>query len=180
MQQPELAQLVDRLVGHHDSVTVVPLLLSYGFHLEVDVAAAIAPHPNARSTGQLGPHPVLADVLADRLTEAGARSGEPVVLAVAGSSRPAARHDAEQMRQLLSSRWGGSVGLGFLSAVTPTVADALLDSPAAAVAAYLIGPGFFQRKLAQVAAEVGTACIAQPLGADPRLADLVVAAYRAG
>ncbi len=175
VQRPELPDVVNDLAAQHDSVTVVPLLLSYGFHVEVDVARAVERHANARSTGQLGPHPVLAGVLADRLREAGTAADGPVVLAVAGSSRPAARDDAEAMRELLAQRWAGPVELGYLAAAQPSVAEAVATVPGAYVASYLIGPGFFQRKLERDA--TGAVGVTAPLGADPRLADLVVQNY---
>ena len=45
-----------------------------------------------------------------------------------------------------------------------------------AVASYLIGPGFFQRKLARAGGDV----VAQPLGAHPGLVSVVVDRYLSG
>ncbi len=65
-----------------DGAVVVPLLLSSGYHLSFDIAAAV------RGTGvpvarPLGPDPRLVHALADRLDEAGVPGGAPVVLAQA-------------------------------------------------------------------------------------------------
>ena len=114
VQQPELPQVVNELAAHHDSVVVVPLLLSSGFHTEVDVAQAVAAHPHAHAAPALGPHALLAKVLVDRLVDAGATLDASVVLAVAGSSRAAGATDAERMRELLAERWAGTVALGYL------------------------------------------------------------------
>lgn len=70
---------------------VVPLLLSTGFHLRSDLPAACA-----RATSQapvvlgrpLGPDPLLALAQVDRLLEAGAHAGDPLVMVAAGSTDP--------------------------------------------------------------------------------------------
>lgn len=177
VQQPELPQVVNELAAHHDAVVVVPLLLSSGFHTEVDVAQAVAAHPHAHAAPALGPHELLAQVLVDRLVGAGATLDAPVVLAVAGSSRAAGATDAERMRELLAERWAGTVALGYLAARQPSVADAVRvvaaenggDPGAVVVASYLMGPGFFHDRLTGLGARVSA-----PLGDDPRLAELVL------
>lgn len=177
VQQPELPHVVNELAAHHDSVVVVPLLLSSGFHTEVDVAQAVAAHPHAHAAPALGPHALLAKVLVDRLVDAGATLDASVVLAVAGSSRAAGATDAERMRELLAERWAGTVALGYLSARQPSVADAVRvvaaehggDPSEVVVASYLIGPGFFHDRLGGLGARVSA-----PLGDDPRLAELVL------
>lgn len=181
VQSPRLPEVVNGLAAQHDSVTIVPVLLSSGFHTEVDVAAACAAHPNARSAPALGPHPVLAQVLGERLEQAGAGSHDPVVLAVAGSSRDAGARDAELMRRQLAQVRPGPVTLAYLSAREPSVPDAVASTRAAhpgarvAVATYLIGPGFFHDRLLAAGADL----VADPLGDDPRLARLVLARFEA-
>lgn len=182
VQQPELPHVVNELAAHHDSVVVVPLLLSSGFHTEVDVAQAVAAHPHAHAAPALGPHALLAQVLVDRLVDAGATLDASVVLAVAGSSRAAGATDAERMRELLAERWAGTVALGYLSARQPSVDDAVRvvaaehggDPGAVVVASYLMGPGFFHDRLTGLGARVSA-----PLGDDPRLAELVLRRFEA-
>ena len=182
VQDPELATMLAGLGGLGDSTAFavcVPLLLSRGFHTMVDIEQAAADRP-VRVAPALGPDPVLAAVLLDRLAEAGVRPDDAVVLAVAGSSRPEGGADAEAMRGLLAERWGGPVSVGYLSAAEPSVPDAVRaargDGRArVALAAYLLGPGHFRRRLESAGADV----VAAPLGADPRLADHVVERYRA-
>lgn len=178
VQTPDLPQVVDELGPQHDSVVVVPLLLSSGFHTEVDVAQAVGAHPNAAAAPAFGPHALLADVLVDRLVECGAPADGPVVLAVAGSTRTAGAADAERMRELLDDVWDGPVGLGYLAAREPSVADAVRGGVEGrtdvTVATYLIGPGFFHDRLRKLGVRV-----AEPLGDDPRLAELVVRRFEA-
>src|SRR5262249_24543227 len=83
--RPSLAEALAQLRG---DVVIVPLLLGAGYHVRVDIprALAAAPWVRARVAESLGPDPLLAEVLADRLAEAGARPGDEVVLAAAGSS----------------------------------------------------------------------------------------------
>ncbi|MEU6346786.1 CbiX/SirB N-terminal domain-containing protein, partial [Streptomyces sp. NPDC046977] len=71
---PSLPEALARLDGE---VVVVPLLLGAGYHLRVDIPAALAaaPHLRARVAPALGPDPLLADVLTDRLAEAGWGAG---------------------------------------------------------------------------------------------------------
>lgn len=170
VQQPAVADVVGALVPEHDEVVVVPLLFCGGYHVRVDVANAVAPHVNARSTGALGPSPLIADLLAQRLREAGAEPGDPVVLAAAGSSRPEANADARAQSRMLAEAWGGSVDTAFGSAGTPAVPDAVAanrDRPGArvAVAALLLGEGHFHTKLLRSGADLVTA----PLGAAPQV-----------
>ncbi|MCY1140912.1 sirohydrochlorin chelatase [Actinoplanes sp. Pm04-4] len=87
VQEPKIAE-VARLVP--DAV-VVPLLLSAGYHVRVDIAEAVAGAP-ILVTKPLGPDDVLLDSMLRHLPPADA-----VVLAAAGSSDPAWRADVERL-----------------------------------------------------------------------------------
>lgn len=180
VQEPKLDVVVDRLVAAGHRVVVVPVLLTLGFHTEVDVAEAISPHAGTVvSTGPLGPDPRLEDALVERLREAGAPEGSAVVVAVAGSSRPEAAEVGRGVARAVQERWAGPVTVGFLSAAEPRVSEAVAEaggSGPVAVASYLISPGFFQRRLAEAGGDV----IAQPLGAHPGLVSVVLDRYLAG
>jgi sirohydrochlorin ferrochelatase len=177
---PSLPEALARLRGE---VVLVPLLLGAGYHVRVDIpeALAAAPHLNARVTAALGPHPLLADALTDRLNEAGWRTGDgPVVLAAAGSTDPAANADAAAMATLLRAHHPGrhDVVPAYLCAAGPTPAEAVAALRAAghsrvAVAPYLMGPGFFARR----AADSGGSLTAAPLGTHTSLARLVALRY---
>ncbi|MEU3560255.1 CbiX/SirB N-terminal domain-containing protein, partial [Kitasatospora sp. NPDC006786] len=95
--QPSLPEALAQLA---DAQTVlVPLLISTGYHLRVDLPAALTVIglPLTHLAGALGPQPLLAEALADRLAEAGAAQHAPVVLAGAGSSDPTALADTTRM-----------------------------------------------------------------------------------
>lgn len=182
VQRPTLDEVVDALVAAGERVVIVPVLLTLGYHLEVDVAAAVARHPGRVATsGPLGPHEALVDVLMDRLHDTGVHYRTPVVLGVAGSSRPDAAGVAHAVCEALGERWPGPVTVGFLAAASPSVEDAVADARAVsargrvAVASYLVGRGYFQRRLEGSGGDVTTA----PLGDHPRLVDVVVERYLA-
>ncbi|MFD2841445.1 sirohydrochlorin chelatase [Populibacterium corticicola] len=116
---------------------------------------------------------------------------------------------AELLRIALSERHGEgapAVSIGYLSASSPTVSEtisAAVDAYAVnaeqptepvniVLSSYLLGPGFFQNKLHKIAAEPLTieadsaeetpeinVLVTEPLGADPRLAQIVVERYQA-
>lgn len=183
VQQPKVGDVVDELAAAGVDVTVVPVLLSSGYHTEKDIDGAVDRHRGARSvvvrsTGALGPHELLAAVLVSRLQEAGARPSDSAVLAVAGSTRASGGADARRMMALLQQVWPGPVSIGFCSATTPSVPDAVAAARQAGakrvvVASYLLGPGFFHRMLQKAGADLVT----QPLGADPRVVRLVGERY---
>ena len=90
---------------------VVPLLLSGGYHVHVDIAGAVAGAAGAVAARPLGPDPRLVEVLRDRLVEAGADPRDPltaVVVAAAGSSDPRSVADVEDTADLLQRSLGGA------------------------------------------------------------------------
>lgn len=188
VQQPEVADVVAAAVGHGVPAVVVPLLLSAGFHVHVDVAAAVTV-PGAAAAGALGPDDRLVDILVDRLVNAGAGPGDAVVLAAAGSSDARAQVAVEDLLRRLQASWPhGPVTLGYCSAAQPSVTEAVAMAreglatragrPAGHVvaAAYLLAPGFFLRRLHASGADVVTA----PLAPDARLVDVVLDRYAQG
>ncbi len=180
VQQPGPAQVVADLYDAADPPVIVPLLLSTGYHVEVDIAAVLRDYPGTRASIALGPSELLTDVLVDRVGETGAGAGDAVVFAAAGSSRAAATRDAELARGSFAARWDGPVVLAYGSAGAPTVPDAvaqLRDRVGAArvvIVAYLVGPGHFHDKLHTAGADL----VGAPLGADPRMVELIVRRYR--
>jgi sirohydrochlorin ferrochelatase len=70
VQGPELPEVVAGLPAGETAV-VVPLLLSVGYHVRVDIARAIKRRPDTRAAAPLGPDPRLAALLDQRLREAG-------------------------------------------------------------------------------------------------------------
>ncbi|MGK5685052.1 CbiX/SirB N-terminal domain-containing protein [Actinoplanes sp. URMC 104] len=94
VQEPKVAEVVAAV----PDAVVVPLLLSAGYHVRVDIAEAVA-GTGIPVTRPLGPDDVLLDSLLKHLPPADA-----VVLAAAGSSDPAWRADVESVARLLSEK----------------------------------------------------------------------------
>ncbi|SIS05292.1 sirohydrochlorin chelatase [Williamsia sterculiae] len=156
---------------------VVPAFLASGYHVRTDLPAGIVAsgHHDTVVTPALGPDPVLAQLMMRRLREAGWCPGDGVVLAAAGSSDAQARAEVHVAADQLARLVGGDVPVGFLTSAAPTVVDAVTDfrrinsGRRVFLAAYLLAPGLFHRRLA----ECGADGVADPLGADPMIADLV-------
>lgn len=165
-----------------DDVVVVPLLLSVGHHTAVDISRAVQSHPRASQTAPLGTHPLVADVLADRLKRAlpdGWRQGDHVVLAAAGSSNPSAVRDVEVAAGRLRSRIRVPVSIGFASASTPRIVDAVAAAREAGAqrviaASHVLAPGFFAGLVAGAGADV----VSDPLAPDERIAAIVAERFR--
>lgn len=149
-----------------EGAVVVPMLLARGYHLDVDIPAAA---PGATVADPIGPDPVIAQILADRMTDAGWPEAAPVVLAAAGSSDPRGVADV----RVAAEQLGAVLRVEVTPAFAGTGEPALADLEPAAVASYLLAPGHF----ADVIAGCGAAVVSAPIGADPRLADLVLARY---
>ncbi|MBM2616511.1 sirohydrochlorin chelatase [Actinoplanes sp. LDG1-06] len=160
VQQPRVAEVVPLV----PDAVVVPLLLSAGHHVRVDIADAVA-GTSIPVTRPLGPDDVLLESLVRHLPRADA-----VVLAAAGSSDPAWRADVEALAGRL-----GAAGVGFVSGPGRRVPDIVAGLRAQgartiAVAAYLLADGLFYRSLRKAGADHVT----PPLCLDPAVTDLVV------
>lgn len=175
VQPPAVGDVVARVAAGGAVAVVVPLLLSGGYHVRVDVAQAVAAHSSAVAAAPLGPDASLVDVLVDRLRGAGAGAGDAVVVAAAGSSDQRASRDVQAVVEVLSARWPGPVTAGYGSIARPSVPEAVAAARAGGgrqvvVASYLLAPGHFHGRLLAAGADSVTA----PLGADPRIATLVL------
>lgn len=182
VQAPSVADVVARCAAQGRPCVVVPLLLSAGYHVHVDVAAAVRGVPSAAAAAPLGPDPRLADLLAERLAQAGARSGDGVVLASAGSSDARAAAATQEAAALLRERRDGPVVVGYGASAKPSVAAAVAalradGVPRVAVAAYLLAPGHFHDLLATAGADVVTDPLCLPGAPDPRVVDVVLDRY---
>ena len=172
--------------GASRDAVVVPLLLSAGFHVNVDIAAAVDGIP-AVAAAHLGPDPRLGDLLCRRLEEAGTTDHDWVVLAAAGSSDAGATRDVEDVAAALRARRsapvtiGVGVGLGDRSSAWPSVPEAVSHARAAVagtrasvvVASYLLAPGFFHDRLLGAGADL----VSAPLAPAPVLAEIVLDRY---
>ena len=180
VQPPTVVDVVAGLAG---PAVVVPVLLSGGFHVHVDIAGAVDQRADAVAARPLGPDARLAEVLHTRLVEAGADPVDPgtaVVVAAAGSSDARATADVERTAEMLQQSWAGPVTTGFGSAAQPPVPDAVAAARAAGaarvvVASYLLAPGHFRDKLDAAGADLVTA----PLLPDDRIAAVLLDRYDA-
>jgi sirohydrochlorin ferrochelatase len=170
VHKPALDDVVAELAVAGRRMVVVPLLLSTGYHVRVDIARAVSSAGGlAVAADALGPDPALIDVLAQRLLEAGFVPGDPVVLAAAGSRDPRAGADVDQVAAGLAARLGAPVTVGYLASATPTVADAVVAARRVhpgrplSIASYLLAPGHFSGRLTEAGADLVTAPLTDSL-----------------
>jgi len=181
VQEPTVHEVVER-ERHDDEVVVVPLLLSAGFHTAVDITDAVSPHENVRQTEPLGTHPLIADLLLSRLLEVvdgGWQDGDHVVLAAAGSRNPAAAVDVARTAEGLARLIPVPLTVGYASAIDPRISRAVADARRSGVrrviaASHVLAPGFFAGLVERAGADLTSA----PLGADARVADVIVDRFR--
>ncbi|WP_441246706.1 sirohydrochlorin chelatase [Kitasatospora sp. McL0602] len=187
---PRIPQVVGRLDGA--PAVAVPLLLGRAFHAKSDIPAALRAAGAAALplADVLGPSPLLLDALDRRLAEAGLDVSSPavrartgVVLAAAGSSDRAANATTRRTAAAWQrSRGWGAVEVAYASAAPPQVPDAIAllrsaDIDQVAVAPYLLAPGLLPDRIAAAATAAEADVIAEPLGATPEIARLVLARY---
>ncbi len=175
LARPSFAEALDAAGG---DCVVVPLLLSRGHHMEQDVHEAARGH-GVTVSAHLGPHPLLAEALAQRLVETGAPAGTPAVLAAAGSSNPEASRDVAAMAALTSARIGAPVTTAAVSGIGERPREALnrladKTSRHPALLQYLVAPGQFSDQLE----DCGSDWVAKPLGSHPSLVSLIALRYR--
>ncbi|HXD62514.1 MAG TPA: CbiX/SirB N-terminal domain-containing protein [Lacisediminihabitans sp.] len=145
VQQPDAPSALESLGGR--PAVVVPLLLSAGFHVHVDLRRQLRGADELARA--LGPDDRLVRVLRHRLDDIGLRRGDRIVLACAGSSDARAVADCHDTGARLASALGRPVRVGFISAARPRLSDAVRSERASArgarvvVANYLLAPGHF-------------------------------------
>lgn len=181
--------------GPAASAVVVPLLLSVGYHVKVDIARAVKSRPGTLAAAPLGPDPRLAALLDQRLREAGVTDNDAIVLAAAGSSNPNAAVSVEKLAGQLGALRSNRIVAAYGASAKPSVPEAvaMLREEAAGgagagesagavdlggrvvVASYLLAPGFFHDQLAKAGADLVTA----PLLPSPVLAEIALERYDA-
>ncbi|MCP2638180.1 sirohydrochlorin chelatase [Microbacterium sp. HD4P20] len=181
VQQPDVAASLDALPGGQP-VVIVPLLLSAGYHVRVDLKKQTAGRDGVVIAAAMGPDPRLVDALTMRLEPLGLAADDAVVLAVAGSSDERANEDCREVGRMLGDRLDRDVEVGFLAAADPRLDVAVTrvsgNAERVVVANYLLAPGYFHDLAVRLA---GTAPVARPLLDDdepaPGLVDLVIDRY---
>lgn len=194
VQDPDLPAVVAGL-PEGEAAVVVPLLLSVGYHVKVDIARAVKSRADTFAAAPLGPDPRLAALLDVRLREAGVKGEDAVVLAAAGSSDPTAAQNVEelaaQLRALRSNRIVAAYGASAKPSVPEAVAMLREEAAGGAgagksaggvdvggrvvIASYLLAPGFFHDQLAKAGADLVTAALLP----SPVLAEIALERYDA-
>ncbi|TCO50824.1 sirohydrochlorin chelatase [Actinocrispum wychmicini] len=186
-------RLTDVLAGVRGEVVVVPLLLGRAYHAKVDVPAIVheagrrSPRLSVTVAEALGPDPRLESAALRRLTAAGVRFDDPalgVVLAGAGSSDNRANASVAAMAQRWSAQtgWAGAIA-AFAATVQPDVPAAIAKLRARgaeriAVASWFLAPGLLPDRVYTAAHDAAPdVLLADPLGADPGVAELVLQRY---
>lgn len=162
VQNPDVAEVLSAL-PHDRPVILVPLLLSPGYHVHVDLAEALCEAGgtagrggrDVRLTPTLGPDPRLARVLAARLPALD--DDDHVVLAAAGSSDERANDACSEMAGFLAEELSRPVTVGFHAGGGERLSDIVEQKSKlggrAVLSSYLLAPGFFQDLTATVIAD---------------------------
>lgn len=193
LSAPRLPDVLSTLAaeGHREAV-IVPLLLGSAFHARVDLPALVAeahtrfPRLSVSVSDVLGPDDRLSSVALRRAVAAGARFDDPslgIVLAGAGSSHAPANAAVADVAASWERRFPvAGVRAAFASAgdVDVPTAIATLRAEGArriAVASWFLAPGRLPDRVAALAGP--DAVVAEPLGAAPEIAALIVDRYTA-
>lgn len=182
VQEPELSGVVAGLPEGTPAV-VVPLLLSTGYHVKVDIPKAIKGRPEVVAARPLGPDPRLAELLATHLRNAGLEDSDGVLLAAAGSSLPDGSADSEEQARQLAQLLPNPVRVAYGASAEPNVPDGVTalraevteDGGRVIVSSYLLATGYFHDQLAKAGADIVTA----PLLPSPVLAEIALERYDA-
>jgi sirohydrochlorin cobaltochelatase len=196
---PPLRDAVSGLVEQgHRTLVAVPLMLSAAGHSKGDVPAALARekarHPGliVRYGRPLGPHPVLLNLLAERISAAAQELPEPyaVLLVGRGSTDPDANAEVcKDTRMLWEGRGYELTETAFVSLARPSVAEGLercrrLGARRIVVARYFLFAGVLPDRVAAQAAAYARAHpglniqYADVLGDCDEIAGLVAERYR--
>ncbi|MGI8870694.1 MAG: sirohydrochlorin chelatase [Mycobacteriales bacterium] len=179
VRAPTIAEALSRIAA---PAVVVPAFLASGYHVRTDIPAQVVATGRADVSvaPALGPDAALVAVAAERLRQAGRRTGDAVVLGAAGSTDRQAQAETDVAAAALSQVLGVAVAPAAISGEPPVaeVVARLRHDGAARVAAacWLLAPGFFARSLVSGS---GADLVAAPLGAHPEVAASIVRRYDA-
>jgi sirohydrochlorin ferrochelatase len=184
VQQPDVAAVLSSLPRGRAAV-IVPLLLSAGFHVHVDLVNEASVDDRVVSIARaLGPDDRLVRVLARRLGQAGLRPDDAVVLGCAGSSDSRAVDDCFEMARRLGLVLHRPVTVGFISASAPALPAAIAEARRlnpgrrVVVSTYLLAPGYFNDLAHAMDADVATdPLLVQDAAAPPEIVSIVLDRY---
>jgi sirohydrochlorin cobaltochelatase len=199
LSAPAVGEVWSELVERgHRRMAAVPLVLVAAGHGKGDIPAAlereVRRHPGSsfRFGRPLGPHPVLLDLLEQRIAAVSDRaewSDTAVLLVGRGSTDPDANAEVCKVSRLLQETRGFAfVETAFVSLAAPCVPDGLervrrLGARRAVVAPYFLFDGVLPQRVVHQSVEFGAAttgldvAVAGYLGDCDELVDLVVERY---
>lgn len=177
---PSPKEVLRELAG---PAVVVPAFLASGYHVHTDVPREVSDsgHTRVSITGALGPDPVFASVMLERLIAAGWMPGDAIVFAAAGSSDKRALLEHRRAAAMLADIARVRVRIGYVATAEPSV-PASVESlrreghRRVFVASYLLARGLFHTRLS----DAGSDGVAEPLGLHSGIVDLVVDRFRVG
>ena len=161
VQQPDVPTVLSTL-GKQAPTVLVPLLLSPGYHVHVDltesmIEAGAGAEPEGRDirlAQTLGPDPRLAHVLVERLPAL--RESDHLVLAAAGSSDERANLACREVADLLAEELSRPVTAAFHAGKGAPLKDIVEQKRGlggrVVLANYLLAPGFFHDLAVQIVA----------------------------
>jgi len=193
---PSFDETVDQLVVEgHDEIVVVPLLLSETYSAGEDVSTLIA-NAEARHEGvrismtkALGVEPTIFQVLDRRLRQSLAANRvlelDGLVLAGPGSSDPIANAAIARAARQWGNRHRLPTVAAFASHAPPAAGEAVRALRAdgrrhVAVGLLFLTPGALTDRVTELALEAGAVAVAEPLGAEQAIAEIILARYSVG
>ena len=194
LSAPRLAEVLAAVHAEgHREVVVVPLLLGNAYHARVDIPGAVTraarrhPRLSVRVGDVLGPDARLEAAALDRLRAAGADPADErlgVLLAGAGSSHAPANAAVHRVarRWTRRHRWAGTRA-AFAAAARPDAPAAIAALRARgaeriALGSWFLAPGLLPDRVISAAQAIDPeVLIADPLGAHPRVAEVVLDRY---
>ncbi len=169
--EPSLPEALSSLAG---PVVVVPLLLSTGYHVKVDIASAVDSRPETVVARQLGPDDRITRVVLERLL-VDRDEAVDVLLFGAGSSDPESFAQLTavglRLQQWLSDRENEPIRVLPRMLTDPEWAQGVPEE--VDVASYLLAPGHFNDQLRRHGIALGAEAVAAPIGAHPAVAAVV-------
>lgn len=174
VEEPRVGPTVERL---HGPAVVVPLLLAPGFHVNVDIAAAVR-RPGTIAARTLGPDPRLTEILLERLAAEDATTDDVVVLAASGSTDARALRSVDAAARLLGAAWGAPIPVGHVGGsgnpIDAVVREVARSGRRVVVASYVMAPGYFHDRLTRCGADVVARPLLDGTGVPPGMVDLVL------
>ncbi|MFT3900466.1 MAG: CbiX/SirB N-terminal domain-containing protein [Gordonia sp. (in: high G+C Gram-positive bacteria)] len=189
LTDPLVGTALDALAGAGGRVTVVPLLLGDGYHSRFDLPVLLDESRRRHPGAVIDQTPVLGSIslataLVDRLHEAGAHSGDGVLMYAVGSSDEGSDEAARRRGAEVARLTGLPVEVVFATKLGPRARElrgALARLRAAGATRivglpYFLSAGLLTERVEGLLRFLAPGCaVAGPLGAHPAVVDAVAA-----